>query len=98
MKQKLDLIPQQITHLYRLVSMANSNGWVYIETRKEMYGLKEAGKLANKLLTILFGFIHASLHQAYGKKWRSICFVLIINNFGKKYKLLQQADHLIDML
>jgi hypothetical protein len=34
---------------YNLKALA-ADGWVYIEIRKGMYGLKQAGLLANKLL------------------------------------------------
>ena len=39
-------IPQEITDQYNLTTIA-SNGWVYMEIRKGMPGLKQAGEVAN---------------------------------------------------
>ena len=45
----LKLIPDEIIQEYALLSIA-SGGWVYIKTAKGIYGLPQAGKLANDLL------------------------------------------------
>ena len=50
MRLPLDVIPEEIILTYDLQTLAH-NGWVYIEIRKGMYGLPQAGILANKLLT-----------------------------------------------
>jgi hypothetical protein len=49
MKMLLSCIPEEIIQKYNLNALA-VDGWVYIETRKCMYGLKQAGLLANQLL------------------------------------------------
>ena len=49
MRLPLDVIPLEIIKRYNLQELANNN-WVYIEIRKGMYGLPQAGILANKLL------------------------------------------------
>jgi hypothetical protein len=41
--------PEEIIQKYNLNALA-VDGWVYIEIRKGMYGLKQAGLLANQLL------------------------------------------------
>ena len=46
---KIDVIPQEFINKYRLVDFVH-NGWVYFEISKGMYGLNQAGKLANDLL------------------------------------------------
>ena len=43
-------IPQEIIDQYNLTKLS-SNGWVYMEIRKGMPGLKQAGKVANISLT-----------------------------------------------
>ena len=48
---KLGDIPEDIQHQYELQSKVASEGWVYIEIRKGMYGLQQAGLLAQELLT-----------------------------------------------
>ena len=50
MKIQLTQIPDEIIAEYNLKSKAHSNGAVYIEIRKGMYGLPQAGMLANTLL------------------------------------------------
>ena len=49
MKMKLDLIPQEFRNEYNLDAKAK-DGYVFIEIQKGMYGLPQAGILANKLL------------------------------------------------
>jgi hypothetical protein len=49
MKMPLSRFPEEIVQKYNLNALA-VNGWVYIEILKGMYGLKQAGLLANQLL------------------------------------------------
>jgi hypothetical protein len=49
MKMPLSRFPEEIIQQYNLNDLA-VDGWVYIEIRKGMYGLKQAGLLANQLL------------------------------------------------
>jgi hypothetical protein len=49
MKILLSRFPEEIVQKYILRTLA-VDGWVNIETRKSMYGLKQAGLLANQLL------------------------------------------------
>jgi hypothetical protein len=52
MKMLLSRFPEEIIQKYNLSALA-VDGWVYIEIRKGMYGLKQAGLLANQLLQTL---------------------------------------------
>jgi hypothetical protein len=49
MKMLISRFPEEIIQRYNLNALA-VDGWVYIEVRKGMYGLKQAGLLANQLL------------------------------------------------
>jgi hypothetical protein len=49
MKMLLSRFLEKIIQKYNLNDMA-VDGWVYIEIRKGMYGLKQAGLLSNQLL------------------------------------------------
>jgi hypothetical protein len=49
MKMPLSRFPEEIIQKYNLNDLA-VDGWVYIEIRKGMYGLKQAVLLANQLL------------------------------------------------
>jgi len=47
---KLDQIPADIIKEYALEAKVRRDGYVYIEARKGMYGLPQAGLLAHQLL------------------------------------------------
>jgi hypothetical protein len=49
MKMLLSRFPEEIIQKYNLNALA-VDGWVYIEIRKGMYGLKQSGLLANQLI------------------------------------------------
>jgi hypothetical protein len=49
MKMQLSRFPEEIIQNYNLNALV-VDGWVHIEIRKGMYGLKQAGLLANQLL------------------------------------------------
>ena len=49
MRFRLEMIPHEIRQQYQLDAIA-VDGWVYVEIQKGMYGLPQAGMLANKLL------------------------------------------------
>ena len=51
MKISLDILPEEIIAQYNLRQLA-SNGWLYLEIRKVMSGLKEAGHIANNRLQL----------------------------------------------
>ena len=50
MRMKLSDLPEDFVKLYNLTSMADGNGAVYVKIQKGLYGLPQAGILANKLL------------------------------------------------
>ena len=49
MRPPLDIIPEEIIAKYNLRDLVDKEGWVYIKIRKGMYGLPQAGILANQL-------------------------------------------------
>ena len=50
MKLKLSNLPKDFVTLYNLVSKVDKNGFVYLEIRRGMYGLPQAGILDQHLL------------------------------------------------
>jgi hypothetical protein len=101
MKMLLSRFPEEIIQKYKLNDLA-VDGWVYIEIRKGMYGLKQAGLLANQLLQTrlaLFGYYPARhtpglwLHHT-----RPISFTLLVDDFAVKYVGKQHAEHLRNAL
>jgi hypothetical protein len=68
MKMLLSRFPEEIIQKYNLNALA-VDGWVYIKIRKGMYGLKQAGLLANQLLQTRlapFGYYPAWHTRDYG--------------------------------
>jgi hypothetical protein len=97
MKMLLSRFPEEIIQKYNLNDLA-VDGWVYIEIRKGMYGLKQAGLLANKLLqTRLAPFGYNPTRHTPGlwlHKTRPISFTLVVDDFAVKYIDKQHAEHL----
>jgi hypothetical protein len=101
MRMLLSRFPEEIVDKYNLKALA-VDGWVYIEIRKGMYGLKQAVLLANQLLqTRLAHFGYYPARHTPGlwlHKTRPIAFSLIVDDFAVKYVGKQHADHLRNAL
>jgi hypothetical protein len=101
MKMLLSRFPEEIVQKYNLNALY-VDGWVYIEIRKGMYGLKQAVLLANQLLqTGLAPFGYYPVRHTPGlwlHKTRPIYFTLVVNDFTVKYVGKQHAEHLRDAL
>jgi hypothetical protein len=101
MKMLLSRFPEEIVNKYNLNALA-VDGWVYIEIQKGMYGLKQAGLLANQLLqTRLAPFGYYTARNTPGlwlHKTRTISFSLVVDDFAVKYVGKQHADHLRNTL
>jgi hypothetical protein len=79
-----------------------SDGHVYIEVQKGMYGLPQAGIIANQLLAHRLA-IHGSHQNKFTPGlWRHVTrpiqFTLIVGDFGVQYVRKEHAQHLIDAL
>jgi hypothetical protein len=94
-------IPEAIFELYNLKDLVH-NGFVYVEIRKGMYGLPQAGILAHKqLLPILEsnGYKPSPTTPGLFKhETRPIAFALIVDDFGVKYVGIEEAKHLQQIL
>jgi hypothetical protein len=101
MKMMLSRFPEEIVQKYNLNALA-VDGWVYIEIRKGMYGLKQAGLLANQLLkTHLAPFGYYPIRHTPGlwlHRTRPISCTLVVDDFAVKYVGKQHAEHLRDAL
>jgi hypothetical protein len=97
----LSRFPEERVDKYNLKALA-VDGWVYIEIRKDMYGLKQAGLLSNQLLqTRLAPFGYYPARHTPGlwlHKTRPIAFSRILDDFAVKYVGKQHADHLKNAL
>ncbi len=102
MRLPLSIIPDKIVDQYSLKDLVTPDGWVYIEIRKRMYGIKQAGLIANVRLTAhLAKYGYAPTPRTPGL-WRhhtcNISFCLVIDDFGVKYVGQHNADHLVKAL
>jgi hypothetical protein len=75
------------------------DGWVHLEMRRAVWGLPQAGILANKKLRwklAPFGY-HECIDTPGLWKHESqpLTFTLVVNDFGVKYEKKEDADHLI---
>jgi hypothetical protein len=101
MRMPLRIIPDHIIEQYNLRSKAK-NGFVYMEIRRAMYGLPQAGMLANKLLKqrlAKHGYYEVAHTPGLWKHIsRPISFTLVVDDFGIKYVGKEHADHLLNAL
>jgi hypothetical protein len=88
MSLPLAIIPDEVIKKYYLTAKA-VDGWVYLEIRKGMYGLKQAGLLANQLLQQRlepYGYYPARHTPGlWLHKTKPISFTLIVDDFAVKY-------------
>eukprot|EP00804_Cyclotella_cryptica_P003824 CCRYP_018941-RA/>CCRYP_018941-RA protein AED:0.08 eAED:0.08 QI:0/-1/0/1/-1/0/1/0/151 len=89
MRLKLSVIPDHIIKLYKLDKLVTTDGYVYVLIHKGMYGLPQAGIIAQQLLEkrlALNGYRQSSITPGFWKhNWRPISFTLCVDDFGVKY-------------
>jgi hypothetical protein len=101
MRIPIKLTPQEISVQYNLLPLV-SDGHVYIEVQKCMYGLPKAGILSNQLLACRLA-IHG-YHQTNFtlELWRHVTrpiqFTLMVDDFGVHFMGKEHAQNLIDAL
>eukprot|EP00804_Cyclotella_cryptica_P015850 CCRYP_006347-RA/>CCRYP_006347-RA protein AED:0.34 eAED:0.34 QI:0/0/0/1/0/0/3/0/479 len=94
----LKLLPAEIIDKYSLREKANDKGWVCVCIELGMYGLPQAGLLANKLLAKrlnIVGYYQCQYTLGLWRHvWRPITFSLVVDNFGIKTVGLTNATQL----
>ena len=97
MRLPIKIIPPEIIKQYNLEEIAHE-GWVYIKIVKGMYGLPQAGKLANDLLKkrLASAGYHPCQHTTglWTHVWRPVSFTLVVDDFGIKFVGNNHANHL----
>jgi hypothetical protein len=97
----LSSLPQETIDKYDLIELAQ-DGKVYIEIQKGMYGLPQAGILANELLQLNLakdGYRPTQhTHGLWKHSTRPISFSLVVDDFGVKYAGREHAEHLIECI
>jgi hypothetical protein len=98
MQLPIALIPQEIIDKLNLTPLIHK-GHVYLKRRRGMYGLPQAGILANQLLNKRLepqGYYQCRHTPGLWRhKWRPILFSLVVDDFGVKYVGREHVDHLI---
>ena len=83
------LFPAHIREQYQLQGDRIKNNFVFLEIRKEIYGLPQAGILANKLLSYRLapdGYYEvAHTPGLWRQVTRPVQFTLYVDDFGVKY-------------
>jgi hypothetical protein len=99
---KLDLIPDDIIEEYKLRDIIDNNGNIFCKVRCGMYGLPQAGIIAQELLKkrlYIASYTQSKLTPGY---WtharRPISFSLVVNDFGVKYINKDDVKHLLKVL
>jgi hypothetical protein len=94
----LESLPQETIEKYDLKELMQ-DGKVYIEIQKGMYGLPQAGILANELLhrnLVKDGYRPTThTHGLRTHDTRPISFSLVVDDFGDKYVGREHAEHLM---
>ena len=102
MRIKITDISEEIIEHYKLQEMVTEDRYVYCEMRKGMYGLPQAGIIAQELLQerlAKFGYHQSTIIPGlWTHKTQNICFTLVFDNFAIKYTKKEDAQHLIDAL
>eukprot|EP00804_Cyclotella_cryptica_P028359 CCRYP_016427-RA/>CCRYP_016427-RA protein AED:0.05 eAED:0.03 QI:0/0/0/1/1/1/2/0/1237 len=102
MRLKLADIPEDFITLYNLRNLATPDGYVYVRIQKGMYGLPQAGIIAQQLLEsrlVANGYRQSTVTPGFWKHdWRPISFALCVDDFGVKYVGNEHAKHLLQAL
>ena len=101
-RMSLELFPDDIIEEYKLRNMADEKGCIHCEVTRGMYGLPQAGLLAQNQLTERLnkaGYRQSETTPGFWKhQWRPISFALVVDDFGVKYVGVEHAKHLISVL
>ncbi len=99
---KLELFPPNIIEEYGLLDKVDADGNVFCEVQQGMYGLPQAGIIAQDLLTKQLnkaGYCQSKITPVYWQHdWRPISFTLVVDDFGVKYVNKDNIGHLISSL
>ena len=102
MRLPLKILPQEIIEAYKLDTLVDDQGWVYMRIDKGMYGLKQAGIIANKELVkhmAPYGYKPAQHTPGlWSHDTRNTIFSLVVDDFCVQYSSDADAKHFMDAL
>jgi hypothetical protein len=98
----LDILPQETINKYNLNKIVDTDGWVYVKICKGVYGLPQAGTLADKQLKkcLTIKGYDQCLHTPclWQCMWHDITFFLVMDDFGIKTIGMANMKHLVKSL
>ena len=93
-------MPEDVIAHYKLNEIATPEGYIYCEIQKGMYGLPQAGIIAQQLLEERLQKDGYRQSKTTPGLWthdtRPISFSLVVDDFGVKYVGEENAQHLLD--
>ena len=102
MRLKIRDLPENVISHYNLEEKVTTDGWVYVEITRRMYGLLHAGLISQQLLEKRLnkqGYKQSEITPGFlTHEWRPISFYLCVNDFGARYVGKQHDDHLIAVI
>jgi hypothetical protein len=102
MRMKIRDLPPDFVKAYNLIDLATNDGTIYNKIQKGMYGLPQAGILAQKLLEKCLnqhGYHQSNITPGFWKHgWQPLLFTLCVDNFGINYVGWEHANHLAKIL
>jgi hypothetical protein len=100
MRLRIADMPDDVIEHYNLCSKATPDVYNYCEIQKGMYGLPQAGIIAQQLLKERLkkhGYCQSQTTPGLWKQdTRPISFSLVVDNFGVKYVGVENEQHLLD--
>ena len=94
-------VPQEFIEMYKLQDKIK-NGYIYMRIIRGLYGVPQAGRLANGLLRQRLAeedyFEVDHTPSLFKHKWRPIYFTLVVDDFGIKHVGEEHRDHLLNIL
>jgi hypothetical protein len=87
-RMMLKLFPKDVINEYNLCNKVDTNGNILFKVQCGMYGLPQAGTIAQELLEthlLKAGYTQSKITPGYWKHtWRPISLKLVVDNFGIK--------------
>ena len=102
MRFEMKTIPQEIRDKYNLKTIVHTDGYCYVEIRKALYELHEAGYITNvelKRILGLEGYVPSKFTTGlFTNKTRDIALSLVVNDFGVQYTKIEDTKHLLKIV
>ena len=102
MQLRMADMPEDVIKHYIIRDIATPDGYKYCKIHKGMYGLPQAGIIAQQLLEECLekhGYRQSKVTSGLGNHGRRpISFTLVVDNFGVKYVGEENAQHLVNIV